>query len=501
MALPVPSPGPPRRPGPLHYAAQRFRPTRLRRYRDDPVAFAHDCFDWPTGQRLAPYQQEVLAELPARKKVSARGPHGTGKTTTEAFALLWFAMTRDGDHLDWKCPTTASVWRQLEEYLWPEVHKWARLLRWDVVGRAAFTPARELQDLHLKLRTGSAFAVASNVPANIEGVHADHVLYEFDEAKTIVDGTWDAAEGAFSGTGEALALAMSTPGEPQGRFHQIHRRAAGYEDWWARHVTLDEAIAAGQVSRAWADQRAAQWGVDSAIYQNRVLGEFAASDEAGVIPLAWVEAANERWRAWDRAGRVGRFSGCGVDVGRSGSSDTVIALRYGRAIAEVRRKHRQDTMQTTARVAAALNGHGRGRPAVVDVNGVGAGVVDRLREMGHPVLGFIAGARTDRVDRSGEWRFADCRSAAWWMMRELLDPANGEEVALPPDDLLTGDLTAPRYREQSGGRLRVEAKDEIAKRIGRSTDTADAVIQSFWDGEGEGDGQLGMGDGRWRGRR
>ena len=69
------------------------------------------------------------------------------------------------------------------------------------------------------------------------------------------------------------------------------------------------------------------------------------------------------------------------------------------------------------------------------------------------------------------------RSAAWWNLREMLET---EPVALPPDDRLIGDLTAPHWRVMSGGKIKVESKDEIKKRINRSTDDGDAVIQAFW---------------------
>jgi hypothetical protein len=188
-----------------------------------------------------------------------RGPHGLGKTTLSSWVIVHFALTRDGR--DWKCVTTASAWRQLAKFTWPEVHKWARRLRWDRVGRAPFS-ANELLTLNLKLSTGEAFAVASDNPAYIEGAHADHLLYVFDESKAIPGGVFDAAEGAFSNAGgdtaaEAYALAISTPGEPQGRFYEIHKRQPGLEDWWTRHVTLEETIAAGRVSREWAARAAA----------------------------------------------------------------------------------------------------------------------------------------------------------------------------------------------------------------------------------------------------
>lgn len=213
-------------------------------------------------------------------RTSVRGPHGLGKTALASWVLLWFALTRDGR--DWKVITTASRWRQLTIYLWPEVHKWSRRLRWDLIGRPPFNERSELQTLSLKLMTGAASAVASDNPASIEGAHADYLLYIFDESKEIQAGTFDAAEGAFSNVGnvagnEALALAISTPGEPQGRFYEIQARKPGYEDWQVRRVSLEEVIQAGRVGPEWAEQRKQQWGEKSAVYQNKVLGEFDIS--------------------------------------------------------------------------------------------------------------------------------------------------------------------------------------------------------------------------------
>lgn len=458
------------------------------RFYNNPVGFATECIDFGTTGGLTAYQQDVLANLPEKRRVAVRGPHGLGKSTTSAICVLWFALTRDAAGVDWKVATTAGAWRQLERYLWPEIKKWAKRIRWDRLGRAPLDERSELLSLNLKLKHGTAFAVASSNAELIEGVHADSVLYIFDESKAISADTFEAAEGAFSGANprgglpEAFALAASTPGEPNGIFYDIHARRPGLEDWWPRHVTLAEAIAAGRVAEGWADQRRRQWGENSAAYNNRVLGEFHSSDEDGVIPLGWIEAAMDRWRAWDEAGRSLPADGLrvlGVDVARSGTDKTVLALRYGDVIAELRKTAREDTMQTAGRVKGILDAN-EGMTAVIDVIGIGAGVVDRLREQRMPADGFNASAGTKRRDSSGELGFVNQRAAAWWQLRELLDPASGSEIALPPDDLLLGDLTAPHWRVASGGRIQVESKDDIKKRIGRSTDDGDAVVMAFW---------------------
>ena len=467
--------------------ARRNQPPSRSPYHDSPSRFAAECINWRGSPGLTPYQAEILDAVPTHKRVAVRGPHGLGKTTLDALLVLWFAATRDQAGIDWKVATTAGAWRQLERYLWPEIRKWSKQIRWDVYGRAPFDPRTEMLTLNIKLTFGQAFAVASDEPALIEGVHADAVLYVFDESKAIIPATFDAAEGAFSGAGgdqpiEALAIATSTPGEPSGRFYDIHSRKPGLEDWWTRHVTVDEAIAAGRISREWVEQRKLQWGATSAVYSNRVLGEFHSADEDGVIPLGWVEAANDRWRAWDEAGRPpspGPVT-VGVDVARSGADKTVMALRDGQVITELRKTSKEDTMQTTGRVKGIIDATPT-RVPIVDVIGVGGGVVDRLRELKIPVVAFNASESTDQKDRSGELGFTNARSAAWWRLRELLDPAYTPTLALPPDDLLTGDLTGPHWRVMSGGRIQVESKDDIRKRIGRSTDDGDAVVQAVWD--------------------
>lgn len=453
---------------------------------NDPVLFARECIDWERVKKsdgLTPYQEDILGLLITKGRVAVRGPHGLGKTAIQAILVLWFSLTRDQAEVDWKIATTAGAWRQLEKFLWPEISKWSKFIIWEKVGRKPFNTNTEMLTIMLKLNHGSAFAAASNKPELIEGVHADEVLYVFDESKAIPAEVFDAAEGAFTGgEGKAYALATSTPGVPSGRFYDIHRRAPGFEDWATRHVTLKEVMTAGQVDESWVNARKLQWGEESGVYHNRVLGEFHSDDEDGVIPLAWVEAAVKRWEDWDEAGRpeLDGTRTIGVDVAREGNDKTVFATRIGPCITDLKDFSKQDTMVTANHLTALVSD---GSLPIIDVVGVGGGVFDRLRELKIPVEGFGASNGTDRKDRSGKYGFVNCRSAAWWHMREILDPAFGSEIMLPPNDDLLGDLVKPTWKIAAGGRYQVESKDEIKKRNnGKSTDFGDAVIQAFWEG-------------------
>ena len=119
---------------------------------------------------------------------------------------------------------------------------------------------------------------------------------------------------------------------------------------------------------------------------------------------------------------------------------------------------KQLTTATTGRVAGITSA--AGVYAVVDVLNMGAGVVDQLREQGHQVVAFNASEHSDLKDRSGELGFVNKRSAAWWNLRDMLGPDSGENLALPPDDLLTGDLTTPHWRVVSGGRSKSRARHD-----------------------------------------
>lgn len=468
----------------------------VRTYLRAPSRWIRDYVQFPQGKQLVPYQGEALDEMAEHGRLALRGPHGLGKSAIAAFAVLWFSITRDMAGIGWKVPTLASYGRQLTHFLWPEIHLWAGRLRWDLLGRPPFTD-RELMMLRLRLAYGEAFAVSVSDPAAAEGAHATHLLYLYDEAKAIVDAAWDATEGAFAGAGgetgnEAWALALSTPGRRSGRFFQIHRRERGFEHWRVRHVRLAEAVAANQVSADWALLMARQWRPNSALFKNRVLGDFADDAANTVILLEWVEAAQARW--WDLVDHqvdLGPVETGGLDIARSGEDETVLALSTADTVLELIRPMIDGTTpEWTAQLVSRTRVEASrwpGRPTIaVDSEGIGAGVYDGLAshvDWRDRVLPFRAGSGTTWRDYTGQLSFVNLRSAAWWALRDELDPNRHDHtptLALPPDPLLTSDLTEPTWREGQGGRILIETKDELRPRLGRSTDAGDAVVMARW---------------------
>jgi hypothetical protein len=192
-----------------------------------------------------------------------------------------------------------------------------------------------------------------------------------------------------------------------------------------------------------------------------------------VIPTAWVEAAMARWTP---DGGTRAMDAIGVDVARGGRDKTTLAMRHGTWFDRLVKIPGAET-KTGHQVAQLVVTHRRDRAHVnVDVIGIGSAAYDLLVVMpGMIVTGVNVANRTDERDRSGTLGFVNVRALAYWRLREALDPDLGENIALPPDDELKSDLTAPRWSVQLGG-IKVEAKEDIKKRIGRSPDCGDAVV-------------------------
>lgn len=483
---------------------------RTYRGADGFTAFTHDCFRWRTGNKPTAYQDDITGLIGEGGKTAVQSLHGTGKSTTLSWFILWYALTRDGDEgLDWKCIVTASVWRQLQHYLFPEVAKWARLLVWDKLGRSPFSERTELHKLELVLKTGKASAVASSNPGYIEGAHAERMAFAYDEAKLIPASTFDASNGAFSGAGsdtdrEAIAVCASTPGPPVGRFYDICSGAPGLRSWKRYRITLEAAIRAGRISNEWVEEMRALWGSESPLFKNKVEGEFAAQASNSVIPLAWIEEANLRFDDYCRRNEYGQVTpdvdptllpplrSIGGDIADGGGAETVLAPLYVDGRVEIVANvdawvaKPKDQVATARKVAALLDGAGDLKHddciAVIDANGNGAGVYSWLEDAGYPAFAFVGGEGTDVTDASGKVGFRNLRTLAYWHLRERLNPEQpgGSKVALPRRPKLTRDLSTPTYKEIAGGKYALESKDDIAKRQdGESTDEGDAVTQAF----------------------
>lgn len=209
-------------------------------------------------------------------------------------------------------------------------------------------------------------------------------------------------------------------------------------------------------------------------------GDFTAGREDDawqVVPTEWVRLANVRWE--QRQKPTVPMTALGVDVARGGRDQTIHTPRYGNWF------DRQICYPGTATpdghvVAQQIFELRHHRTQVnIDVVGVGSSPYDIVHQViGELIWGVSGAAGTDELDCTEQFGFANLRSQLWWRMREALDPVNGYELALPPDQELLADLCAPRYKKTARG-VQVESKEEIKKRIGRSPDKGDSAVYAL----------------------
>jgi len=209
-------------------------------------------------------------------------------------------------------------------------------------------------------------------------------------------------------------------------------------------------------------------------------GDFMAGvqdDEFQIIPTQWVELAIVRWHAMKAKAdfKLGDMDSMGVDVARGGNDKTVISRRHAKFFDELISKEGEQTPDGPTCAAEVVKVRRHRAPVHIDVIGWGSSAFDFLKEGGVQTIGVNAAVTSYGISKEGELPFFNLRAEIWWRMREALDPVNGEDICLPPDTELLADLCAPKWEYRKTG-IKVESKDEIIKRLGRSPDKADAVI-------------------------
>ena len=165
----------------------------------------------------------------------------------------------------------------------------------------------------------------------------------------------------------------------------------------------------------------------------------------------------------------------GLDVARGGKDATVAVPRHDNWYGELISEPGADTPDGEAAANVAIRNRADDAPIHVDLTGVGSSPYDVLRRKKVQVIGFVAGGKSTARTHCKRLTFFNKRAESWWLMREDLDPKNGLDVALPPGRMVRADLASARYSELKG-KIKVEPKDEIIKRLGRSPDEGEAVI-------------------------
>lgn len=427
------------------------------RYHKNPVLFVQEVI----GARPDPRQAAILTDIAAGyRRISVRSGHGVGKSTTASWAMIWYLYTR----FPVKIVTTAPTSSQLFDALFAELNRWISALNPELRSLVKITQDR----VELKAAPDEAFISArtsrAETPEALQGIHSDHVMLIADEASGVPEQVFEAAAGSMSGH-SAVTLLLGNPVRSSGFFYDTHHRLSG--DWRCHKLSC---LDSPRVSADYVRQIATTYGEESNAYRIRVLGEFPKADDDTLIAMELIESAKVR----DVAVVASAPRIWGLDVARFGADSSALVERQGNTATVIREWRNLDTMQLTGAVVHEWESRQPDtRPVeiVVDSIGIGAGVVDRLRELQLPAIGVNVG---ESPSMGGQ--YLNLRAELWSKCEKWL---RSLDCKIPPHEKLISGLASCKYKFSSNGKLQIESKEDMKRRGLPSPDVADALVLTF----------------------
>lgn len=437
------------------------------KYMDDPRGFDLFMYDWGRGQlsgweHTDWWQSEIDGAITDYLRGDDKQPlciaissgHGAAKTSFIARRMHWFMSCRE--HPQVVCTANTEV--QLMSKTWRELSKWNKLaangnwFEWTATGYY-------LKE-HPQTWKANAIPWSENNTEAFAGTHEENVLLVFDEASKISDKIWEVSDGVLT-TRKNIWIVCGNGTRNVGRFYDCFNKNRKYWKTW----TVDSRTCKA-ANKPYLERLIEQYGgEDSDQSLVRVRGLFPKTATRQLISTEAIEKAmGFQAEGYEYMPRL-----LGVDVARFGENSSTICRRQGRKVFEIDVLPKQDLMQTAHHVAEAIK-EVRPMQSFVDGGGMGAGVVDRLRQLNFQVVDVNFG------NSSLDPRFLNKRAEAWWTMKEYIEAG---ECELPKDQRLKEELTSVQYDFTDKGRIRLDRKQDIMEMYGFSPDRADALALTF----------------------
>jgi hypothetical protein len=431
------------------------------------------------GEVLWSKQAEMVESVLNHRNIVVKAAHSVGKTRAlSRLVLWWIAVHPIGQAL---VVITSDNDDNIKGGIWQEV------IAAHEAAKAAGRPFPGNVTLDSKWHAGPnnqtlvAFGrkPSDRNPTGLQGFHRKYPLVLIDECAGVPAELWEAAE-SLASNAAGVVLAAGNPTDPASHFAEVCKPRSGWEvqqisaydtpAYTGEQVPLD--VLENLADPEWVKKRKQVWGPKDPRYIARVLGEFPKVSTDSLIEPEWVEAAQKRSLPRNRKPCLG------IDVARYGDSETVIMQRengWARVAWAGGKLSTMETVGHTQRVKKQLNaemGLNDWVKMAVDADGLGAGVFDRLVELGHAVNeirgGQPATVPEDFVNRCSEW---------YWDLRNRFE--RGEIDIDSLDSELAKQLVAIKWKMTSRGQIAVESKEEMRKRGVPSPDRADALVYSF----------------------
>jgi len=438
------------------------REIQRRQQVDDPVLWCYHqlgIFAWSK-------QREILRSVRDNRRTSVRSCHASGKSLNAAAATLWWIASHPPNSAF--VLTTAPTNQQVRTILWREIG--ILFNKSGIDGEANQT--------ELKIRADNRLHIVAigRKPGDLnenafQGIHGQYVLIIIDEAAGVPKNIWDAAESIISG-GHGRILAIGNPVTAGTEFHKTFRPNSGYNNI---HISafdtpnftgerVPELLNKVLIQKEWQERMLVRWGEDSPEYKSRVLGEFPDRNQFGFFPENKIEEARQR----DLEPDGPPILGC--DIG-AGGDPNVFCLRRGPHVRIVESNYEPDTEKTGHHIAELIDKYNC--IAIVDHVGVG--------NMAYSTAKVLRPERVFGCDFSSEARdpenYHNRKAELYTALRDRFIEDN-IDIDERDNDLLD-EMLIIEARTDTNSRVQIEHKDQIRRRLKRSTDRLDALVLTF----------------------
>ena len=435
---------------------------------DDPLGFVMYAFEWGVDELEGfdgpdEWQSEQLRRIgDAFKKdpecsirEAIASGHGIGKTAEVSWIILWAMSTRP----QLSGVVTANTTSQLSAKTWRELALWHKRMineHW-----FTWTATRFFHKQHPETWVVNAVPNTEHNSEAFAGLHAKHVLVIYDEASGIPDKIWEVTEGAMT-TPRAMWLTYGNPTKNTGRFRECF--ASDKHRWTTRSI---DSRTCKMTNKKELDEWVTTYGEDSDFVRVRIKGVFPRAGTVQFISSDLAENAMKMDIEFEAHMTMPLV--LGVDVARFGDDKSIVCLRQGRKVIRLWKFRELNTMQLATQVAAIIQDV---KPAAVfcDSLGIGAGVVDRLRQLNYDIIEVNAG-----LGPEDDKTYYNKRAEMWGRMKNWL--IAGADI--PPDPDLKAALIGVEYGYDEKERIRLERKQDMKARGLSSPDEADAIACTF----------------------
>jgi hypothetical protein len=439
-------------------------------YASDPVAW----MKYEAHQETWSKQDDILRSVNENRYTAVKSCHGPGKSWTAAWVVNWWLRTKPDPFVVTSAPTS----HQVRTILWREIRRAKKLIGAPGhISQGQVPEWKIAEELVAFGRKPADYLDPTEAAAAFQGIHALHTLVVLDEGSGIPEWLAQACENLITNENSRL-LIIGNPDNPISYFAKAFKPASGFNkitikardtpNFTQEHVSPD--LAARLTSKIWVEERTKRWGTQSPLYISKVEAEFPeVTDDTVFTPAILARAiANDLSRqATQTQGRIG------FDIARMGADETIMYHNKAGYVRLTARWSKLDTMETVGQYRRTVKVDPQDAPpTIVDIVGLGAGVHDRLRELQYPVIGFNGGEKAHNPEK-----FKNRRSESYWEAMEACDEGRVDMEELDED--LQAELLEVHYKTNSTGQIQIEPKEDIAQRLGRSPDRADAFVMSL----------------------